>query len=209
MKKIVVLLISQVIFSSMLSAQDSIYLWPSGAPGALGNSPEDRPCLYHYPAAIGKSCGTAVLICPGGGYVHLAMDHEGKQVAEWFNKQGVDAWILKYRLNTWDNRKYKYPAQFDDETRAMRFIRSNSVLYGYDEHRIGIMGFSAGGHLASTVGTHFDDGRKESADPVEKCSSRPDFMILGYPVISLTTEYTHRFSREMVLGKELNPGLAT
>jgi acetyl esterase/lipase len=191
-----------------MTAQDSILLWPQGAPGALGTAPEDKPCVYYYPAAKNIACGTAVLICPGGGYAHLAMDHEGKQVAEWFNRQGVDAFILKYRLNTWDNKKYKYPAQFDDATRALRLVRSLASRYGYDPFRIGIMGFSAGGHLVSTVATHFDAGKKGSSDEIERQSSRPDFLILGYPVISLTTEYTHRFSREMVLGKELDPELA-
>jgi acetyl esterase/lipase len=188
-------------------SQDSIYLWPSGAPGALGIATEDKPCLFYYPAPKDKSCGTAIVICPGGGYAFLAMDHEGKQIAEWFNKRGVDAFILRYRLNTWDNKKYRYPAQFDDATRAMRWVRSNSTKYGYDKNRIGIIGFSAGGHLASTVGTHFDGGRLTATDPVERFSSRPDFLILAYPVISLTTEYTHRFSREMVVGKDLDPEL--
>lgn len=208
MKKTIMIFAFSILFFGMMKAQDSIYIWPQGAPGALGNATEDKPCLFWYPAPKEHSSNTAVLICPGGGYAFLAMDHEGKQIAEWFNKRGVDAYVLRYRLNTWDNKKYHYPAQFDDATRAIRWIRSNAEKRGYDAHRIGIMGFSAGGHLASTVITHFDAGNPTSNDPVEKASSRPDFAILCYPVISLTTEYTHRFSREMVLGKDLNPELA-
>jgi len=191
-----------------IQAQDSIYIWPHGAPGALGDQPGDKPCLFCYPAPAEKSSGTAVIICPGGAYVHLSMGYEGKDVAEWFNKLGVTAFVLRYRLNSPELDRYKYPAQLDDASRAIRLVRSKASYFGIDPYRIGIMGFSAGGHLASTAGTHFDGGNPKSADPVERVSSRPDFMILAYPVISLTTEYTHRGSRNAVLGKNLDPDLA-
>ena len=189
-------------------SQDSIYLWFQGAPGALGDKPEDKPCLFIYPAPAESANGTAVIICPGGGYVGLAMDHEGKQIAQWFNRHGVTAFVLRYRTNSWDFKKYMHPIPLMDGLRAVRLVRFNAGKFGIDPHRIGIMGFSAGGHLASTVGTHFDGGDPKAPDPVDRISSRPDFMILGYPVISFTTEYTHRGSREHLIGKELNPELS-
>lgn len=181
-------------------------LWDGNAPGALGNTDEDIPTITCYPAAPGIATGSAVVICPGGGYVYLAMDHEGKQVAEWFNSFGVTAYVLKYRIHT-QSRAYEYPVQFDDATRAMRWVRAHANEKGIDPHKIGIMGFSAGGHLASTVGTHFDNGHSDSNDSIEHFSSRPDFMILCYPVISMVSEYTHQGSRRALLGDHPKPEL--
>lgn len=203
-----------VLFTMFLSlmtlsrSQDSIYLWNQGAPGALGDKPEDKPCLFIYRAPAEFVNGAAVIICPGGGYVGLAMDHEGKQIAQWFNRHGVTAFVLRYRLSRWDLKKYLHPIQMMDGLRAVRLLRYNAETFGIDPHRIGIMGFSAGGHLASTVGTHFDAGDPKAPDPVDRTNARPDFMILGYPVVSFTTEYTHRGSREHLIGKDLNPELA-
>lgn len=164
-------------------------LWPEGAPGAVGNEDADKPALTFYPAA--QPNGAAVLVCPGGGYVNLAMDHEGKQIAEWFNSFGVTAFVLKYRLAP----RYRHPAMIEDARRAMRIIRSRAKEFGIDPARVGVMGFSAGGHLASTLSTHFQEGE------------RPDFAILCYPVISFTTRYTHSGSMRALLGDPPDPAL--
>lgn len=164
-------------------------LWPEGAPGAVGKEEADRPTLTIYAAA--QPNGAAVLICPGGGYVNLAMDHEGRQVAEWFNSFGVTAFVLKYRLAP----RYRHPAMLDDGRRAMRLIRSRAKEFGIDPQRVGVMGFSAGGHLASTLSTHYGEGE------------RPDFAILCYPVISFTTRYTHSGSMRALLGDPPDPAL--
>ena len=181
----------------------TILLWPNGAPGAQGTADEDRPSLTIYLAA-GNKVPTGVVVCPGGGYVHLALDHEGTQIAAWLNQLGISAFVLKYRLGP----KYHHPIELGDGQRAVRYVRAHASEYGIDSHRIGIWGFSAGGHLASSVGTHFDGGNRDSADPVEHESSRPDFMILAYPVISFTTDNVHKGSRENLLGKEYDPKLA-
>ncbi len=165
-------------------------LWPEGAPGAVGTEDADKPALTIYPAA--QPNGAAVLVCPGGGYVTLAMDHEGKQVAEWFNSFGVTAFVLKYRLAP----RYRHPAMIEDARRAMRIIRSRAKEFGIDPSRVGVMGFSAGGHLASTLSNHFQEGE------------RPDFAILCYPVISFTTRYTHSGSMRALLGDPPDPALA-
>jgi len=176
-------------------------LWPNGAPGAVGNEDVDRPALTTWLPATPN--GTAVVICPGGGYRGLAMDHEGKQVAEWLNSMGIAAFVLKYRLGS----RYRHPAPLNDAQRAIRMVRSRATKLGIAPDRIGIMGFSAGGHLASTAGTHFDAGNAQAPDPVDRPSSRPDFLILGYPVISFTTEYTHKGSRASLLGDSPDPKL--
>jgi len=178
-------------------------LWPNGAPGALGNEESDRPSVTVYlPETNGANSG--VVVCPGGGYGMLAMDHEGRQIAEWLNARGVAAFILRYRLGP----RYHHPIELGDAQRAVRFVRFHAADYGVASDRIGIWGFSAGGHLASTVGTHFDKGNGGAADPIERVSSRPDFMILAYPVISFTTPYTHRGSLRNLLGDNPDPKLA-
>jgi acetyl esterase/lipase len=189
-------------------APDTLQLWPEGAPGAMGTGPLDVPRISVNLPPKEKATGAAVVICPGGGYVTLAADHEGKQVAEWFNNLGIAAFVLRYRVNTWDHRKYGYPHAFNDATRAMRLVRSRAAGWGIDPGKIGILGFSAGGHLASTVGTHFDQGKAKAKDLVERAASRPNFLVLIYPVVSFTTEHTHRFSREMQLGRNLDSTLA-
>jgi acetyl esterase/lipase len=182
------------------SAQ-KVPLWPEGVPLVSSDQDTTVPFISVYPAPPAAANGTAVVVCPGGGYLTLAMDHEGVKVAEWLNSLGVTAFVLKYRVGTWDGRKNKYPIPFMDATRAVRLARTRAREWGVDPERIGIMGFSAGGHLASTVGTHFDRGNGESADAVERSGSRPNFMILVYPVISFKTEYVHRGSRKSLLGE--------
>jgi acetyl esterase/lipase len=171
-------------------------LWPDGAPGAAGSEPEDKPKLTPYLAPKASANGAAVVVCPGGGYRNLASDHEGKQVAEWLNTLGVSAFVLQYRVGP----RYRHPAPLQDAQRALRLVRARAPAFGVDPRRIGILGFSAGGHLASTAGTRFDDGVPDAADPIERQGSRPDFMVLAYPVISLTAPFTHRGSRTFLLG---------
>jgi acetyl esterase/lipase len=178
-------------------------LWPNGAPGALGNDDTDKPNLTIYlPRANGEHSG--VVVCPGGGYQMLAVDHEGKQIAEWLNARGVAAFVLRYRLGP----RYHHPTELGDAQRALRFVRSHAADYGVEPGKIGIWGFSAGGHLASTTGTHFDAGEAGAADPIERMGSRPDFMILSYPVISFITPYVHRGSMRNLLGENPDPKLA-
>jgi acetyl esterase/lipase len=180
----------------------TILLWPNGAPGAQGTADEDRPSLTIYLAA-GNKVPTGVVVCPGGGYTHLALDHEGTQIAAWLNQRGISAFVLKYRLGP----KYHHPIELGDGQRAVRYVRAHASEYGIDSHRIGIWGFSAGGHLASSVGTHFDRGDRASADPIDHESSRPDFMILAYPVITFEEPFLHRGSRNALLGETPDPSL--
>jgi acetyl esterase/lipase len=179
-------------------------LWPGGAPGAKGDADGDKPSLTIYLPPQNKATGAAVVICPGGGYGHLAMDHEGHQVAQWLNSLGVAGFILKYRHR---GTGYGHPAPLQDAQRAIRMVRSRAKEWSVRPDRIGIMGFSAGGHLASTAGTHFDKGKPDAADPVDRASCRPDFMVLVYPVISFTEPFTHVGSRKNLLGENPDPKL--
>ncbi len=181
-----------------------IRLWDQAAPGALGDEPKDRPSIDAYLPDPAKAVGTGVLVCPGGGYGGLASGHEGKQIAEWLNARGVAAFVLKYRMR---KGGYGHPAPLLDAQRALRIVRTRATEFGVDPARIGIMGFSAGGHLASTVGTHFDDGAPDSTDIIERAGSRPDFMILCYAVITLGEPSTHRGSQFNLLGANADPEL--
>ncbi len=180
-------------------------LWPNGAPDAKGKDPEkDVPTITIYQPAPDKACGTAVVVCPGGGYGHLAMGHEGVDIAQWLNSLGVTAFVLKYRHAALG---YKHPTPMHDAQRAMRVVRSGAEAWKIDPKKIGIMGFSAGGHLASTIGTHIEKGDPKAEDPIDRVSTRPDFMILCYPVISFTTAYTHQGSKNNLLGKDADQKL--
>lgn len=189
--------------ASQAIAQKTELLWPNGAPGAVGNQPEDRPTLTIYLPNAASAIPTGVVVCPGGGYVYLSMDLEGTEFAKWLNSLGIAAFVLKYRLAP----RYQYPAETEDADRAMRFVRFHARDYGIDPGRIGIWGFSAGGHLASTVGTHFDNGKADAPDPIDRVSDRPDFMVLAYPVISFTTPYAHEGSKHALLGEHPDPEL--
>jgi acetyl esterase/lipase len=180
-----------------------VFLWPEGAPGAVANEEPDKPSLTVFPAPADKANGTAVIICPGGGYGHLATVHEGHDIAQWLNAHGVAAFMLQYRLAP----RYHHPAPLQDAQRALRMVRARAKQWQVDPKRIGIWGFSAGGHLASTAGTHFDDGKADASDPIERVSCRPDFMILCYPVIALKPPYAHMESRNNLLGKDADPQL--
>ncbi len=164
------------------------------------NPSKNDPALYINMAKKVKATGAAILICPGGGYVMEAFDHEGDQIADWFNEHGVHAFILKYSLGKFDGSGSKHPDMMHDVKRAFRIIRANAKKWKIDPNKIGVMGFSAGGHLASTLATHFDDGNPESDDDIEKMSCLPNFCILAYPVIMMKGEYTHWGSRRFLLG---------
>jgi len=176
-------------------------LWPDGAPGAKDDAEGDKPTLTIYLPPKDKTTGAAVVICPGGGYGNLAMDHEGHQIAQWLNTLGVAGFIVKYRHRN-SGAGYGHPAPLLDAQRAVRMVRSRAAEWGVDPGRIGILGFSAGGHLASTAGTHFDSGDPNAKDPIDRASCRPDFMVLVYPVISLVEPYTHAGSRRNLLGDD-------
>jgi acetyl esterase/lipase len=152
-------------------------LWEGDAPGALGKALADIPTLTIFRPHRGTANGTAVIVAPGGAYLGLAANLEGRQVADWFAARGVTAFVLKYRLG----RNYLYPTPLLDAQRAIRLVRARAKEFGVASDRVGIMGFSAGGHLTATAATMFDGGRAEASDGVERASSRPDFIILGYP----------------------------
>lgn len=185
-------------------AQERIVLWPNGAPGAMGTEEKDQPSITAYLPAADKATGTAIVICPGGGYGHLAVGHEGEDIGRWLNSIGVAGFVLRYRLAP----KYQHPSPMLDVQRAIRTVRARATEWKIDPAKIGVLGFSAGGHLASTAVTHFDDGDSAQADPIDQASCRPDFGILCYPVISFTDDAVmHRGSRDNLLGKDPSPEL--
>lgn len=179
--------------SDRLSAETP--LWPDGAPGARGSQPADVPTLTPFFPAGGASNIAAVVICPGGGYGGLA-SHEGRDYALFLNEMGVAGFVLKYRLGS---AGYRHPAMMQDVQRAIRLVRANAPGWGIASDKIGVMGSSAGGHLASTALTHFDDGNALTNDVVNRAGCRPDFGILCYPVITMG-QFTHGGSRNNLLG---------
>ena len=166
-------------------------LWPNGAPDAVGEEDRDKPSITIYPAPKASAIPTAVVVCPGGGYGALAMDHEGVQIARWLNSLGISAFVLKYRLGP----RYHHPVMINDAHRAIEIVRTRAQEFGISPSRIGIWGFSAGGHLAATAATHF------------AVENRPDFVVLAYPVISFTTPFTHQGSKRNLLGDNPDPKL--
>src|SRR5271168_2388377 len=155
----------------------TLQLWPAGAPEIAGTNAEDLPTLTVFAPQKGQSTGSAVIVAPGGAYLGLAGNLEGRQVADWFTARGMTAFVLKYRLGA----KYLYPIPLQDAQRAVRMVRSLAAADGFSPDRIGLVGFSAGGHLAAATGTLFDAGKPDAGDPVERLSDRPDFLVLGYP----------------------------
>lgn len=204
--------------SHSLFAQKIMKLWTDEIPFSTGVIGEEEitdqghvrniqdPTITVYLPEKEKATGAAVVICPGGGYWILAIKHEGHDIAKWFNEIGVAGIVVKNRLPTSDNITDKSEVAMTDAMRAVRMTRYNSKDWGIDPTKIGIMGFSAGGHLASSVGTHFDLGIAESKDPIQHISCRPDFMILMYPVISMSEDYMHAGSMKNLLGE--NPSEA-
>jgi acetyl esterase/lipase len=178
-------------------------LWSGGTPGAQGTADEDIPTLTPYLVPRERATGTAVIVCPGGGYAHLATEKEGDQPARWLNSLGVSAFVLKYRLGP----KYHHPIELGDAQRAIRTVRAHAAELGVQPDRIGIMGFSAGGHLAASTGTHFDSGNASAPDAIDRAGSRPDFLILCYPVITFKEPDLHRGSMHMLLGNQPDPKL--
>jgi acetyl esterase/lipase len=176
-----------------------LLLWADGAPDAKGDTDGDKPSLTVYLPTRQKATGTAVVICPGGGYGHIAMDHEGHQVAQWLNSVGIAGVILKYRHRN-SGAGYGHPAPLQDAQRAIRMVRSRAGEWNIEQDQVGILGFSAGGHLASSAGTHFNKNYYELKDRIDQISCRPDFMILIYPVISLSSRFAHVGSRQNLLG---------
>jgi acetyl esterase/lipase len=193
---LVILALSSTLFAAEADAPKVELLWPKEAPGAVGDKPEDKPSLTIYLPPADKATGAAVIVCPGGGYGTLAVGHEGKEPAEFLNKLGVAAFVLQYRIAP----RYRHPAPLQDAQRAVRTVRARAKEWNIDPKKIGVWGFSAGGHLASTIATHFDDGKSDADDPIERASCRPDFAILAYPVITFLPPHAHMGSRKNLLG---------
>jgi acetyl esterase/lipase len=189
-----------------------IALWPEGVPDAKPDAGVERevdervynvqvPTLTRYPAPVATANGTAVIICPGGGYVRLAVNKEGTELARRLNALGVAAFVLKYRL-----AEYGYPAPLRDVLRAVRIVRSRAAELGVRADRIGVLGASAGGHLAACAGTLFDAPEGRTGAALDATSARPDFVVLLYPVITMTDPFAHAGSRRALLGE--NPSAA-
>ena len=214
-------LLASFLFSPLLAAQlppvhspadqvphgQLIPLWDGPAPLAVGDLPEDKPQLEFFAASpdakLADGLHTAVIVCPGGGYTHLAYDKEGTRIAEWLNLQGVSAFVLTYRLAP----RYTYPAPILDGQRAVRWVRSHAQQYGISPARIGAWGFSAGGHLVGILGTHFDPGLPQAADPVDQVSDRPDFVISSYGGLTLDPTVAKPGAMKSLLGEHASPAL--
>jgi acetyl esterase/lipase len=179
-------------------------LWSGPAPGAQGTDETDIPRITAYLPRFTPPGMTAVIVLPGGGYRALAMNSEGRQIANYLNSIGIAAFVLQYRLGP----RYHHPVELNDAQRAIRMVRSHAADWHIASDRIGVMGFSAGGHLAATASTHFDSGKPDAADAIDRANSRPDFSILCYPVISLTEAWTHQGSKLNLLGENPPPALA-
>ncbi len=207
LKKLELLLVIFAMAPLFLAAEAQpreVLLWPQGAPGAVGNEDADKPSLLLYVLPAAGALRSAVVVCPGGGYQGLAMSYEGRDIASWLNARGMDGFVLKYRLGP----RYHYPAMLFDAQRAVRYVRSHAGEFGIAPDRIGVWGFSAGGHLAAMTGTHLDSGNPAASDPIDRVSSRPDFMILAYPVITCTEPFMHVGSCSQLLAGKFDPKLA-
>ncbi len=185
----------------MARSQERIFLYPATEAGIqIKGFDTTAPFMDYYPSGNVSDKKSAVLICPGGGYTHLAFDKEGVLPARFFNAQGMDAFVLRYRLNNSRQEGHRFPDQYQDAITAISIIRSRAIEWHIDPEKVGIMGFSAGGHLASTVATIQQMGNPDASDPLERIATRPAFAILIYPVITMDTLYAHRGSRNMLLG---------
>jgi len=189
-------------------AGKTMLLWPAGAPGALGDEDVDKPTLTVFLPVAANATKTGVVVAPGGGYTRLSMEKEGFAVARWLNERGVAAFVLQYRLGP----KYHYPVELEDAQRAIRMVRAHAAEYGVAADHVGMWGFSAGGHLTATAGTKFDAGKADAggldaSDLVERQGSRPDFLVLAYPVITFHEPDLHRGSLKYLLGDTPDPAL--
>lgn len=198
---LIVMAMGALAYGQELKDRETYKLWPGRAPGQEGDEAKDIPVVQAFLPAEGKATGASFVVCPGGGYGGLA-NHEGPVVGEWFAKHGVTAFVLRYRLGP----KYHHPIELGDAQRAIRFVRFHSADWKLDPKRIGIIGFSAGGHLASTTATHFDNGMADATDPVDKVSCRPDLQVLVYPVITMHPG-GHAGSRQNLLGSSPSAAL--
>ena len=215
MRKINYLLLLFIFISLSAYSQEEINVWQGKIPGAIENNQYQEidlsnetgiyriskvkiPTLTIFRPPEGKANGTAVLICPGGGYVHLAYTKEGVDIAKWFTSMGITAFVLKYRLPSDSIMQDKTTGPLMDAQKAMRIIRGNAEKWDINRNKIGVTGFSAGGHLASTLCTHYNE-KVYNADTI---SARPDFSVLGYPVISMEADITHKGSRDNLLGND-------
>lgn len=180
-------------------AGEPVVLWPGGAPGALGQEEKDQPRMFAYLPPAEKSRGAAIVVLPGGGYGGLAISYEGHEIAQWCNTFGVAGFVVDYRHR---GKGYGHPAPLQDAQQAVRLVRAHASEWNIDPQRIGVLGFSAGGHLASSTGVHFTAGDASADDPVARQSSRPDFLILCYPVIAFGESYTHLGSQQNLLGPD-------
>jgi acetyl esterase/lipase len=178
-------------------------LWSGAAPGALGTTDADQPSIAFFLPVGWHSTKVGMVVVPGGGYKMVMSSYEGDDVARWLNSFGVAAFVLTYRIAP----RYHHPAPLMDATRAVRYVRYHAERFGVLSERVGIIGFSAGGHLASTVMTHFDSGNPKALDPVDRVSSRPDFAVLCYPLISLQSPWAHPGSVSNLLGPTPDPAL--
>lgn len=224
MKKSILYIFSLLAFSVATPAQEyKLLLWPNGnipnykktseieksdSTGIVRISLVQQPAIEIFLPSKQSATGQAVVICPGGGYGILAYNWEGTDVAKWLNSNGIAAIVLKYRLpNSKSNIDPKLSPLLDAQ-RAIRIVRANADKWNVKKDKVGIMGFSAGGHLASTAGTRFDTGNANATDTIQRMSSRPDFMILMYPVISMSQEYMHKGSRNNLIGTNADSVLA-
>lgn len=194
--------ISLFAFVAFVHGQTALPLWPDGAPGALGKEDKDIPTITPYLADAANATGAAMVIFPGGGYGGLA-PHEGKGYADWLVTNGISCFVVKYRLGPGG---YHHPAMLQDAARAVRFVRARADEWKIDPKRVGVIGSSAGGHLASTLATHFDSGKADASDAIDRQSSRPDLAILCYAVITMGAN-THQGSKNNLLGKNPDPEL--
>jgi len=191
--KILLIVLTMITFG--LHAQEKINLYPSTEKRTIEGFDKEPPYLEFFPAS--RPNGTTILVCPGGGYTHLAVDHEGKDVAKFYNENGFDAWVLHYRLNDGEQKGHRFPDQYNDVTTAIRIVKSKAK----DADKVGIIGFSAGGHLASMCTTMHIDAEKDAKNPLQRYSTRPAFSMLIYPVIDMSGKVSHTGSRMMLLGK--------
>jgi acetyl esterase/lipase len=200
------LLLNLILTTMPLPTAPAVPLWDGPAPQSHGTTPDDTPRLYLYlPDKPATQPGPAIIICPGGAYTHLSSEREGSNEAQWFQQRGIPAFVLFYRLPV---HGYLHPVPMLDAQRAVRLVRSRAAEWNVDPAKIAVMGFSAGGHLVSTLDTHFDAGDPKAADPVDRQSCRPDFTVLVYPVITFKTPgVTHEGSKLTLLGPNPDPAL--
>jgi acetyl esterase/lipase len=224
MKKLTFFVTTIIMFTITSSAQEKIVpLWPAGkvpnyqktnetekreSGDILTVSYVQQPDIAVFLPAKKNATGQAIVVCPGGGYGVLAYDWEGTDIAKWLNSKGIAAIVLKYRLPNSKSNVVPYQSPLMDAKRAMRLVRAKAGQWNIKKDKVGVMGFSAGGHLASTLGTHFDEGNPAAADSVERFSSRPDFMVLVYPVITMTKKFMHEGSRNNLIGNHPDEALA-